>query len=98
MPISKLQLLKTRVKALKSTLESATSSERKSHASTATTDHLNKIIDETTAAFPDIASSLPDKTHAKGPGRKMGISDQTFLDIEIATDQVLALLELIDEE
>ena len=99
MTISKLKLLKTRVKAFKSSLESSSTSERQQKASVQTTQHLNKLIDETASDFADLAPSLPAKLRSMSiAARRAGVSDHSYMDVEIMIDQILALLELIDED
>ncbi len=97
MAVSKLNLLKTRVKSIKSTIESATPNERKNHASVQTMELVNKLIADTAEQFPDLASSLPDPLKNVGPGASMmGVSDHSYMDIDICVDQVLSLLDLMD--
>lgn len=95
---SKLTLLKTRVKSIKSTIESARSTERGNHASVQTMELVNKLISDTAQQFPDLADSLPAPFKNIAPhAAMMGVSDHSFMDIEICVDQVLSLLDLMDE-
>ncbi|MEM9413263.1 MAG: hypothetical protein AAGA30_19290 [Planctomycetota bacterium] len=98
MTIKPLTLLKTRVKTAKSTIESASSAERSGHAGLQTMALVNKLIDDVSKQYPELAESLPDQYRNISHGAEMlGKSDHTFIDLEIGIDQLMSILELIDE-
>lgn len=97
---SNLKRLKTRIKTFKSTLQSATTSARQQKAGVQTIKLLNSLISEVGDSFPDLGMWLPE-TLLTSAGtmseRRAGISNHSYLDVEIAVDQVLAALESVDE-
>ena len=97
MSISKLQLFKARIRAFKTTLQAASANEKKNFASTGTVENLNKIISDVADAHPELVEALPQKLTFHGPGRRVGISNHNFTDIEIVADQIIALLDLLEE-
>jgi hypothetical protein len=97
MPISQLELLKTRVKSIKVTLERASTKEKGELAGKALAENFNSLIQEIETAYPELRSALPARITAHGPFAHMGASDVSYLDLEVFVDQVLNLLELVHD-
>lgn len=95
---SKLVLLKARVRSLKSTLQNASSKEKSNSAGTALAMNFNKIVEDTAKVYPDLKDSLPASITSDGPFSHMGVSDVTYLDLEVFADQLIAMLDVMDVE
>jgi hypothetical protein len=98
MTISKLELLKTRVKSIKATLERASEKQKSGPAGMAIADNFNTLLDEIEAACPDLKGSLPSRITPSRHFAHLGVSNISYLDLEVFADQALSLLELIPEK
>lgn len=95
---SRIDLLRARARSFKSTLQKATAKEKEGPAGTALAENFNKIVQEAGNAFPDLKDSLPAPITSRGPFARMGKSDVSYLDLEVMADQLLAMLDLVDDQ
>lgn len=95
---TRVEILRARARSFKSTLQNASSKEKEGHAGTALVQNFNKIIDETGLTYPDLKESLPEYITIDGIFAHMGKSDVTYLDLEVLADQLLAMLDLVDDQ
>ena len=95
---SKVELLRARARSFKSTLQNASPKEKEGPAGTALAKNFNKIIEETGETYPDLKDSLPGKITWLGPFARMGKCDVSYLDLEVLADQLLAMLDLVDDQ
>ena len=95
---SKTDILRARARSFKSTLHNATAKEKEGPAGTALAENFNKIVEETVQTFPDLKESLPARITSRGPFARMGKSDVSYLDLEVMADQLLAMLDLVDDQ
>ena len=93
-----LRLLKARAGAFKTTLGQATSDEKQGNAGVGLAENFNKILGDIRKAFPELESSLPQPIKSTTSLRKIAQSNASYLDVQVLADQILALLEIADEE
>jgi len=89
-------LLRVRITSIKSTLERQERHGKKEQASIHIANNFNSIISDISSEFPDLASSLPSPIYSNFPFSDLGLSDATYLDLEIYCEQVLSLLDLLE--
>ena len=95
MAVTEVQLLKLRARSLKSTLENASEKQKQGQVNIQLAQDFNKLIEDVTAAFPQIVSALPQPIDCAGPFMQMGVTSLTYLDLEVYADRLLAALELV---
>ena len=95
---SKIEILRARARSFKSTLQNASVKEKEGLAGTALAENFNKIVEETAQTYPDLKESLPARITSRSPFARMGKSDVSYLDLEVLADQLLAMLDLADDE
>lgn len=98
MAISKRQLLRTRLKAIRSTLHGASAKEKEGLAGISLTENFNAILTEVAEEYPELKDSLPKHISGHGPFKRVGKSSVSYLDLEALADQAIALLDLIQEQ
>jgi hypothetical protein len=98
MSIPKIRLLKARALAFKNTLAQASAKERDGHAGKGLAENFNAIVKAIGEEYPDLEDSLPKPITSSGPFARHGLSDASYLDIQVLADQVLALLDIMEEE
>jgi hypothetical protein len=98
MAISKKQLLRTRLKAIRSTLHGASAKEKEGLAGISLTENFNTILTEIAEEYPELKDSLPTHISSRGPFQRIGKSSVSYLDLEALADQAIALLDLVEEQ
>ena len=96
MALSKVTLLKTRVKSIKATLENAPHKEKQSPATIQMASNFNAVLGDVKKEFTELEGSLPSPITFSSPQSSVGYSDATYLDIEIFSEQLISLLDLVD--
>ena len=93
---TKNEILRAKVRSLKTTLKSATPDQKKGFIGIEMAKNFNKILEEVSIEHPSLGDALPAQLTWKGPFAQMGQSDTSYLDLEIYADQLLALLDLAE--
>ncbi len=97
MKVRKIDIFKTKARSIKATLENASEKARQGRAGIGLAENFNQLLKEVSEEFPDLKDSLPKPISSKGPFARAGVSDSSYLDLEIFSEQVLSLLDLVDK-
>lgn len=97
MPISKKEIYLAKLKSIKSVVEKATDKQKQDHIGTILANEFNKLIVEIGGEYPDLKNSLPAKITSKGPFSAMEMADVNYTDLEIFTETVMSLLNLVEK-
>ena len=94
-----LDFHKATINAFKLTLDGKSSKEKQQHVSIQIAEQFNAVVEKMKIEFPEHASHLPREiTWGGANARHFRIADVTFLDFELLLNQVLAVLEVLEED
>jgi hypothetical protein len=87
--------LKAKVLAIKHTLDSKSSHEKKDRISIQTAQQFNAVIEEIKKESPEAAPHLPQPIQSNNPSADFfSVADASFLDLEIMVNQVIGVLDV----
>jgi hypothetical protein len=89
--ISKVAALKAKAVGFKTTLGRASAADKAKHATTPIAEDFNRMLEQIAEAFPGVAFALPKPVGSSHPIFD-GLSDVTYFDLEIMTEQIVAIL------
>jgi hypothetical protein len=89
--------IKTKVLAVKYTLDGKSSKEKEGRISIQIAQQFNGMVDEIKKESPDAAPHLPQHITVTSPFARIQQADVTFLDLEIMINQMLAVLDVLQE-
>lgn len=90
------QVMKVKAQAIKRTLEKASDKAKTSHVTNPLAAQFNELVEDIGKHYPAIRSGLPKKIESTTDFSIMGMSDVSYLDLEIFCEQVINLLELVE--
>ncbi len=97
MDAKKLRLIKSKVVGFKVNMDNATAKQKADPVSVALAENFNALLGEIAAELPAVASSLPKPVPIGGLNWDMQLADIDYLGLEILTDQVLVVLDVVEE-
>lgn len=97
MPPSSKELVRARLLGITKTLERTPPAEKKNQIALQLAKDFNAALSAVASEFPVIAQSLPGELTLNSPFRQIGKAPASYLDLEIACEQVLTLLDLVGE-
>jgi len=92
----RIQVIRTKLTSIKSTLEKASEQRKKDHVSYHTGEDYNAILEAIAAEYPKLNGLLPPKMISSPPYIRARQMNVTYLDLEIFCEQLLNLLALQD--
>jgi hypothetical protein len=95
MPLDKLDLLKMKADSFRRVLNQTPQVVKKNHVTIPMSEEFNRLIEEAVTAFPDVADALPRKITAVSDARIAGYADVKLLELEILSEQLVGILELL---
>ncbi|MBU1101955.1 MAG: hypothetical protein KKA84_16280 [Bacteroidetes bacterium] len=96
MSIDKKDIFIVKLKSIKSTIEKASDTQKKENIAMHLGEGFNSLISEIGQVYPDIKESLPKPFTASGPLQRLKKMDVNYLDLEITTETVMSLLNLVE--
>lgn len=96
MAISKKSIFLAKLNSIKSIIEKASDKQKQDLIGTNLANEFNKLLRELSEEYPDLKSSLPAEIPSKGPFRDMQKADVNYIDLEIFTETVISLLNLVE--
>jgi hypothetical protein len=96
MSISKKSIFIAKLNSIKSIVEKSSEKQKQDLIGTNLAHEFNKLIRELKQEYPSIQSSLPAEITANGPFSDMQKADVNYIDLEIFTEIVISLLNLVD--
>lgn len=97
MPVSKKDIFFVKLKSIKGTIEKASDAQKKEHIAVHLGDSFNSLVAGIAQEFPDLKDSLPKPFTSTGMFERMKKMEVNYLDLEIATETVISLLNLTDK-
>ena len=97
MPIQKKDIFTVKLKSIKNTIEKASDTQKKEHIAIHLGESFNSLISEIAQEYPDLKDSLPKPFTSTGVFQRMKKMEVNYLDLEISTETVLSLLNLIEK-
>ena len=97
MPIQKKSIYLAKLSSIKCVVEKATDKQKLDLIGTNLANEFNKLLDEIGQEYSEVKNSLPAKITSKGPFSDMQKADVNYTDLEIFTETVMSLLNLVSE-
>lgn len=92
--IDGVTILRARAQSIKSVLERIPPAQKQGNIAIATAQEFNDVVKQLGEAFPELSPALPKPILATTSLRHAQKADVSYVDLEIFTEQVLALLQL----
>jgi hypothetical protein len=96
MAIQKKSIHLAKLNSIKSVVEKATDKQKQDLIGTNLANEFNKLLDEIGQDYSELKSSLPAKITSQGPFSDMQKADVNYTDLEIFTETVMSLLNLVE--
>lgn len=97
MSISKKDIFFVKLNSIKNTIEKTSDVQKKEHIAIHLGDSFNSLISEIAKEYPELESSLPKPFVSTGVFERMKKCEVNYLDLEIAAETVLSLLNLVEK-
>lgn len=97
MSVSRKDIFFVKLKSIKSTIEKASDSQKKEHIAIHLGDSFNTLITEIAQEYPALKDSLPKPFTSTGLFQRLKQMEVNYLDLEIATETVISLLNLVEK-
>jgi hypothetical protein len=97
MNIPRKRFIAAKLLGITGTLERAPASDKNKLIALHLAHEFNEILKAVSDEYPGLAPSLPRPLSTRGPMIDAGKAPASFLDLEIACEQVLNLLDLVDD-
>jgi len=97
MSLSKKEILYAKLNSIKTTIEKSSEVQKKEQIAIHLMDSFNELISETAKSYPDLKDSLPKPITSGGVNHRLKKADVNYLDLEINTEIILSLLNLIEK-
>ncbi len=96
MTIPKKTIYLTKLKSIKSVVERTSENQKQGLIGINLANEFNKLLHEISQEYPDLKSSLPAEITVNGPFRDANMADMNYTDLEIFTETVISLLNLVE--
>ena len=97
MSVPKKEIFIVKLRSIKSTVEKASDTQKKEHIAIHLGESFNSLISEIAQEYPDLKDSLPKPFTSTGMFRRLEKMEVNYLDLEIETETVLSLLNLVEK-
>ncbi len=95
MTVQKKDIYFVKLRSIKSTIEKTSDTQKKEHIAIHLGESFNSLISEIAQEYPDLKDSLPKPFTSTGMFERMKKMEVNYLDLEIATETVISLLNLV---
>ena len=96
MDISKKSIFLAKLNSIKSIIEKATDKQKQGLIGINLANEFNKLLKELSEEYPELKNSLPANINSNGHFSLMQKADTNYIDLEIFTETVISLLNLIE--
>lgn len=97
MTVSKKDIFFVKLKSIKSTIEKASDAQKKEHIAIHLGESFNTLITEIAQEYPELKDCLPKPFTSTGVFQRMKKMEVNYLDLEIATETVISILNLVEK-
>jgi hypothetical protein len=97
MAVSKKDVFLAKLSSIKNIIEKASDVQKKEHIAIHLGESFNSLISEISEEYPELKDSLPKPFTSTGVFHRMKKCEVNYLDLEIATEMVLSMLNLIEK-
>jgi hypothetical protein len=95
MAVDKLDLLRVRADSFRRFLNQNPERAKKNHVTIPTSEEFNRLLEEVATGFPEVEDALPKRITPVSDAAIAGYADVTLVELEILTEQLLGILDLL---
>ena len=93
-----LRLLKARLESVRQSLARTSHKDKGESIAETTANDFNSLLEQIATAVPKAAAVLPSPIKTGGLGATFNLAEASFVDLGLAVDQAIAVIEVLESE